>query len=531
MGVINKAIEKGWHEAKAFKKSNASWEEFERVLLEKKLVLYGVGNGAEYYYFRYREKACADIVVDASSDKIGKKLGDVLLEVIDEGQKDIIISDPAVLETYDKKEMVILICSLKAYEEIAIRLEAEGYENIFALLPMEAKKRDVIQDVEYMDIGERCRKEMSRRDIDKKKIVILSMFNFGGHGKEIVKQLLRLREDLDIVWIVDDLTVEVEQGVRLILNKNIRDCLTEMQTAKIWICDTGIPEIYRKREGQVYIQIKHWASVTLKNFGFDLARMRNDKLLLKICEHDSQMIDYIMVGSEFDERTCRSGFEFDGRFLYTGSPRSDVLFDSEDICLKIKKKYGLTEKIKLLLYSPTFRCEKGDAYIPNQIRMDLDFEKVKHELEQSFGGEWLILLRLHPVVAHKADEMELPPYVINVSNYNDSQELVAASDAMITDYSSIMFEPAFVKKPVFLFATDRAEYIDGERGLLIDYDELPFPISETNEELAEQISEFNQESYERTLDMFFESYGVHEDGHASERAAQFISDIIDGKEI
>lgn len=101
---------------------------------------------------------------------------------------------------------------------------------------------------------------------------------------------------------------------------------------------------------------------------------------------------------------------------------------------------------------------------------------------------------MHPFVSDTfVDEDDTR--IINVSHYPDSQELVAVSDAMITDYSSIMFEPAFVRKPVFLFAPDRKEYINGERPLLIDYDTLPFPIAETNEQLAENIMNFDNEKY------------------------------------
>lgn len=139
------------------------------------------------------------------------------------------------------------------------------------------------------------------------------------------------------------------------------------------------------------------------------------------------------------------------------------------------------------------------------------------------------MLRLHPVVAKQSDTVYRPEYVIDGSDYLDSQELVAACDIMITDYSSIMFEPAFVHKPVFLYAPDRGQYIDGERGLLIPYDELPFPIAETNEKLSENIINFNKEQYEKDIDEFFDKYGVHEDGHASDRGAEFICNLIDGK--
>ena len=83
-----------------------------------------------------------------------------------------------------------------------------------------------------------------------------------------------------------------------------------------------------------------------------------------------------------------------------------------------------------------------------------------------------------------------------------------------------------MKKPVFLYAPDRREYIDGERGLLIDYDSLPFDIAEDNEQLVQNICNFKKEEYDRRVDAFMDKYGVHEDGHASERAARFILGLM-----
>jgi CDP-glycerol glycerophosphotransferase (TagB/SpsB family) len=114
-----------------------------------------------------------------------------------------------------------------------------------------------------------------------------------------------------------------------------------------------------------------------------------------------------------------------------------------------------------------------------------------------------------------------------VTDYYDCQELASAAEATITDYSSIMFEPAFVLKPVFLFAPDRMEYIDKERTLLIEYASLPFPIAESNEEMVENIINFDIEQYRSNVRDFLDENGVHEDGHASERAAEFISGLID----
>ena len=147
-------------------------------------------------------------------------------------------------------------------------------------------------------------------------------------------------------------------------------------------------------------------------------------------------------------------------------------------------------------------------------------------LEDKWGGTWYIFVRVHPCLIFEGEAIFQNKNIIDVSQYADSQELVAASNVLITDYSSIMFEMAYISKPVFLYAPDRKEFINGERKLLIDYDSLPFPIAETNEQLVQNIEVFEHTAYKTGLDSFMDKYGVHEDGHASERAAKFINDII-----
>ena len=265
-------------------------------------------------------------------------------------------------------------------------------------------------------------------------------------------------------------------------------------------------------------------------FGCDEARFRKDQKFLATLRADSALMDYILVGSDFDERTCRSGFDFSGEVIHVGSPRSDILFHVNECLGEVVKVYPSIIGKKLLLYAPTFRRNKiGTEEMEVTFQNELDFDFVKKFLEKRFGGEWLILLRLHPSVAEMSKAISHPDFVVDVSDYYDSEELVAVSDAMITDYSSIMFEPAFVHKPVFLLATDRERYLKEERGFLVDYDTLPFPQASSNEELARNIESFDEEKYVRDVDAFLDKYGVHEDGHAGERAARFILDLIDGK--
>ena len=526
MDAIDRAIAKGWHLSNNRKLNGQTWQEFEEALDGKNLILFGVGNGADFYFYKYQKSADVKSIIDNEKELWGIQAEDIISEKIWKNSQELKIEGISVLEQYNLENLVVLISSLKYYEQIADQLEKKGINHYFAVLPMEANDRKGMIGYENKDRMTYYVEEGCKKQIDRKKIVFLTMCDYAGHGKEIVKQLLKIRDDLDIVWIVKNLHTEVPKGVRLVSERNKKQYICELESAGIWICDTVMPSFLVKRSGQIYIQIKHWSSVTLKTFGFDLARFREDLAMIKLCEYNSRIMDYIITGSEFDTKTCRKGFEFKGEIFQAGSCRSDILFYPEKYRIQIYEYYHLDRTKKLLLYAPTFRSKTGGKYIPQASHIDLDFNKVKEALERKFGGSWLILLRLHPVVASESRKLDKPEYVVDVSDYYDSEELVAASDIMITDYSSIMFEPAFVKKPVFLLAVDRKEYIDGERGLLIDYEDLPFSIAESNDELIQNMERFEQKEYEEKVQQFLDEYGVHEDGHAGERAAVFVSQMI-----
>nr|WP_320017126.1 CDP-glycerol glycerophosphotransferase family protein [uncultured Desulfobacter sp.] len=501
-----------------------TWEDFRSNKENKKVFVFGIGNGAEYYLENNTGSVAG--IIDNDRRKHGTSIDIHISDIASEKCLEKKVLNVSALYQHNKDEIVILITSLKASEQIAIQLENSGITNFFSLLAMEALRRPAFGTIESNDVPKECTKI-----IEQNKLVFYTMGSFSGHGKYIVAQLLKLRDDLDIVWIVDDFTLKLPAGIRIVYRKNKSKYIHEMETAKIWIYDDMVPLNIHKRMEQIYVQVKHWSSVTLKTFGFDLTTFRGEDTEIAICKHNSEMINYIITGSKFDTDTCRSGFGFQGDIIQIGSARSDILFDAGETVKKIYSYYNLADSEKILLYTPTFRCKQGEHYKPEAYETNIDYGILVKNLKKKFAGDWIVFLRLHPVVSEASKTMKRLDCVIDASDYPDSQELVAAADIMITDYSSMMFEPAFIRKPVFLFAPDRMEYINGERKLLIDYDDLPFPIAETNEALASRINNFSQEEYESKVDEFMKKYGVCEDGHASERAAKFISDLIDGTRV
>jgi len=528
MDAIETVLGQGHNRFNIDKFNFQTWEDFNKFKKNKSIFLFGAGIGAEFYF-----KNCADNNIIGVIDNDIKKHNlpiDFFIDKIamDKCQKKNVM-DVSVLNKYKKDDIVILIANLRYSKEISRQLESLGIENYFSILEMEAIKRKSYSEAKNYIINSAMTANTDK--IEPNKIVFYSTGGYFGHGKYIAEELLKIRKDLDIVWIVDDMNlyVHVPKSIRLVYGKYKNKYMPELETAKLWIYDNMVPLHIKKRPEQIYIQVKHWSSITLKTFGYDVSSFRKEEADIEISKYNSKLIDYIITGSKFDTDTCRSGFLFEGNVVEIGSPRSDILFKGSECKKKVCNFYGIVNSKKILLYAPTYRCKQGVHFKPEAYETNIDYELLLKKLTSKFFADWIIVLRLHPIVAEASKNIKRPEYVIDASDYPDSQELVAAADIMISDYSSIMFEPAFVKKPVFLFAPDRKEYINGERKLLIDYDCLPFPNAESNEELAKNIDNFNQEEYVRELDEFMEMYGVHEDGHASERAAKFISDLIDGK--
>lgn len=503
------------------------WNELENVCTAKKVILYGLGLGIRQFMECYGNTIAVEAIIDNDVAKKGKKAGDLLSEAFQTKCEDLCISSADILAKYVPKDTVILVASAMCYREIVQELMEKKFELVYVLSLLDGvmHKQDWQQRVIQLrhDYMQAC----MEKPVAPNKVLFSSFANYADHEKYISEALIRLRPDLDIVWLVDDLDAELPDNVRKVWRANWKKVLYEAETAKMWIADTAISEFFLKRPEQVYIQTKHWASITLKKFYLDAAAFQNEPAKLAIWRRESDVIDYIIVGSEFDKESCKRGFGINKGFIMAGSPRSDGLFRVTENKEKVYTHYGLATDVHILLYAPTYRFSKENGKGVHQSReIGFDYRQVRTVLEMRFGGRWLIALRLHPSVCNAVKEMELPDFVFDVSTYEDSEELVSAFDITISDYSSLMFEPAFIRKPVFLYAVDLEDYIVKEYELLINYNELPFDVAKNTEQLCENILQFDPNEYELRVNRFLEQYGIREDGYASERVAGFIADLF-----
>lgn len=517
---IQKFIDRGLNITSNKRLKSQTWSDFFQGIEGKKIYLWGIGVLTEILFSK-------DIDVDISGavDKSVSKQGTPLSLYVDvPDNNNFLIDSERTLLNYDSDDIVVVISSAEHADDIASELDDFGIHNYYSILHMEANSTALENKIN----NSYCDDEI----VPNKIVVWAHGGSYGGHERYICEALLNIRKDIDIVWCTTEMSINVPENIRLVFSGNKKKYSRELRTAKIWISGTMIPREIKKKPEQIFIEVKHWASITLKKFYLDAPSVSKIQYNKEHWEEKGAEMDYIFVGSKFDAESCRRGLSSTAQMIHIGSCRSDALFLSENLKNKICSEYNISKNVKILLYAPTYRFKKNGS---NESRttgtIDIDFDRLHKTLEEKTNCEWIILLRLHPAVKNDGEKFAESDYVINVSEYPDSEELCSVCDIMISDYSSIMFEPAFVGKPVFLYAPDKDSYIDNEYELLLDYDTLPFPVAMTNTELNNNILSFDEGKYRVDVDAFMRKYGVHEDGHASERAAQFISGLIDEKGI
>ena len=239
--------------------------------------------------------------------------------------------------------------------------------------------------------------------------------------------------------------------------------------------------------------------------------------------NDSKMADYFLAGSRWNEQNYRDAYWYEGEILMLGTPRSDIFYkDHEPYHREVCRYYGVPEQTRFCLYVPTFR-NSGTLSCYN-----IDCAKLKQALERKWGGEWKILIRLHPNIQNEQNEIEYSEDVLNASAYKETNELIVASDFLITDYSSCMFDAMEAGKRVALYTSDLEEFLN-ERQLYFELDKLPYPLAQTNEELVRVVEEFDDECYGQRCEALKEELGICDGPDSSAKVAEFLVRKIEGK--
>ncbi len=353
--------------------------------------------------------------------------------------------------------------------------------------------------------------------IQKNKIVFVSYYGRGysDNPKYVAEALLETGVKMKYIWIAnDEKNAEVPNGFVTAPLNSFR-YIYHMSTAKFWV-DNARKYWCTKKKNQKYVQCWHG--------GFGLKKIEKDAFdklepdYQRMALLDASMTDLMVSNSKTLTKLYRDAFWYEeGEILECGLPRNDRLFSYTDEDVKlIKERLSIPKDKKIALYAPTFRQSKTLSVY------DMDYNLVAEKLGERFGGEWIVLVRLHPNVFKLSNNIEFDNKVtFNASMYNDIQELYMISDLCMTDYSSVMFDFMLTDRPCLLYASDVEDYRK-ERDFFITVDSLPFPLAENNEEMALNIQNFNEEDYYKRVKEFSDYHGFCDDGTASKKVAEWI---------
>ncbi|MBO4510398.1 MAG: CDP-glycerol glycerophosphotransferase family protein, partial [Lachnospiraceae bacterium] len=321
------------------------------------------------------------------------------------------------------------------------------------------------------------------------------------------------------VWVMDK-KYDLPYGGEIV-ERFGRKYMYYLATAKYFVFNVRQPQWFKHRDGQVFFET--WHGTPLKRLAFDIedvfgASPNYKKQIYK----QSRGWDYLLSPNRFSTDCFESCFQYDReKIVEYGYPRNDILHleESKEVARKVKEKLGIAPDKKLVLYAPTWRDDEcyGHGQYKFDLKLDLDL------MQKELGDGYVVLLRTHYFIADAVDTTKYGSFVVNVCRYDDIAELYLISDILITDYSSVFFDYAGLKRPMLFYTYDLEKYRDILHGFYMNMeDEVPGPMLFTTAEIVDAIKNIDevQKKYAAKYDAFYEKYCSLEDGHAAERCVK-----------
>ena len=376
-----------------------------------------------------------------------------------------------------------------------------------------------------------------------KKRLFLSSFSgsFSDSPKQIALKLLEKCPSLHLFYLVFDSCKELPNGITKVVPGTWQEVWYRARSGiiidnnygnhAVWMRDPTkdsrkqFMKTLKSIKEKNQLVISTWHGTPLKKMGIDTP---NSNIIAFDCPNT-----IMFLGNGFTAEIMRRLTFNKIQIQCLGTPRNDPLLkeisnhDIEDL----KKRLGIPNKMRVVLYAPTFRDSNGEGSEANidksglqQLR-EISVDKLLSALSSKFGGDFCLVLRFHYFVDKSVDwetiQKDYNGIVINGNKNEDMVDYLKVTDILITDASSCMFDFSLTRRPCFLFFPDVIQYIK-ERGVYLNFDELPFPLSTDFQTLICSIKDFNEEEYKDHVNTLLANLENVEDGYSAERIVEYI---------
>lgn len=321
----------------------------------------------------------------------------------------------------------------------------------------------------------------------------------------IDRELARVAPGIARYWSVVDRSVRVPDGAIAVV-EGTPEWWRARDSARLLVVNDWLRRRYVRRPGQKVLQT--WHGTPLKRLALHRPGFQPRRWGAVIKE--SMRWDVLLAQNPFAARILRKAYAFLGRPVWVeGYPRNDVLVNGSQA--EAREALGIAPDARVLFYAPTWRDDR-------EIMVDfLD----PAELAEATGS--IVLVRGHSRTLVPGADVA-GPGVIDVTAYPDTARLLLASDALITDYSSVMFDYSVTGKPMYFLVPDLEHYRGELRGFYFDLAaRAPGPLVRTFEEFLAALDE-DPAAYADRYDAWRRMFNARDDGRAAERVVARLLD-------
>ncbi|MGW2958391.1 bifunctional glycosyltransferase/CDP-glycerol:glycerophosphate glycerophosphotransferase [Streptomyces sp. NPDC001220] len=372
--------------------------------------------------------------------------------------------------------------------------------------------------------GARARRALSRlgghRALDERLVLYSASSHRGlrGDPAAVYRKAREIAPELRGVWVVKDaevaaaLPADVEH---VLLDSPEYRRLTAR--AKFLVNDVNWPGALVKRPGSVHIHTHR--GTPLKYLGADLLGKPGARLGLDVPQmlRRADRWDHSLVANRHSELVWERAYPCHFTSARTGSPRNDVLVQGGPT--DFRARYGIPADHTVVLYAPTRRDYVRGGHVE---RIDLA------RFAADLGAGHTLVVRLHPALATGPArgmglaELHRRGIVVDATGEPHGEQVLLAADALVTDYSSVMFDYANLDRPIVVHADDWAAYT-ASRGAYLDITaEAPGHVSRSYRELAWLFTSggWRDEESARLRADFRSRFCEFDDGRAAERVVR-----------
>ena len=336
--------------------------------------------------------------------------------------------------------------------------------------------------------------------------------SFYGRGatcnpRAIDAEVARTRPELTRYWGVVDAATPVPEGAVAVV-RGTREWWEARARARWVVANDWLRRQFEPQPFQVVLQT--WHGSMLKRIGLDRPKVPAEKR--RIIDVERAKWDLLLSQNLHSTDILRSAYAWEGPILEEGYPRNDPLTPGSTQAgdgAAIRAALGILPGQRAVLYAPTWRENLTEMVA------FLDLERLAADL----GPDHVILLRGHSRTVAFGASVSIPG-VIDVTTYPEVTDLFLAADALITDYSSVMFDYSVTRRPMIFFVPDMDAYRDSLRGVYFDLSEVaPGPVLADQDGVTEAVLALDRagERYAEPYERWVERFNHHDDGRSAER--------------